>query len=87
MPKLLALLFAISCAHIAADPESPSEDRPVKSQKAELKTQHFCCEKVDLDDHSGKGCSAISKELINSCDEVLYCPAGWGKSAGVVQCH
>ncbi|MFO7567758.1 MAG: hypothetical protein R6X02_34265 [Enhygromyxa sp.] len=49
--------------------------------------QHFCCNSVNSNDGgSGEDCTAISKELINSCTKVLYCAGGWTKEDGVVNC-
>ena len=58
---------------------SPPEDVP--------RDQTFCCTSVNAEGKgSGEDCSAISKELINSCTNVLYCSGSWAKIDGVITC-
>jgi hypothetical protein len=62
-------------------------DEPVKRTPDEVQEdQHFCCQSVDPKTWTGEGCGAISKENINSCDKVLYCPGKWAKDDGKVTC-
>jgi hypothetical protein len=86
-PILLALLTA--CGGHSTAPSEPGEEQPVEPPDIDdaQEDQHFCCKSVDLEKWTGEDCVAISKEHINSCNEVLYCPGLWGKSNGVVKCR
>jgi hypothetical protein len=84
-----SILFAVLAAcgvnsSGAASPKEPPEKKPPADQG--LEGQHFCCTSVSPKDFTGDGCVAVSKEQINSCDNVLYCSEGWVKSEGKVAC-
>jgi hypothetical protein len=87
-PLLLAFLAACGVTSSAATTEPPTE-HPDKQppQDPGLEDQHFCCTSVSLKDFTGEGCTAVAKEAINSCPNVLYCPEGWAKSEGKVACE
>ena len=84
---ILSIAFSCSAAGGIATADKPGADITAKQGK----DQHFCCDSVGegKDGHStGSGCTAISKELINSCPTgVIYCPGEWRKDDnGIVSC-
>lgn len=88
-PLLLALLAACGVPSNTATIESPPTEQPDKQPPDDpgLEDQHFCCQSISEKEFSGDGCTAISKEAINSCPNVLYCPDAWKKKDGNVTCE
>jgi hypothetical protein len=80
-----------SVEHVKAAVEEPPTEEPDKLPPgADIQEdQHFCCQSVDPKAMTGEGCNAISGslEVINSCTNVLFCPAGWAKDNGNVYCE
>jgi hypothetical protein len=87
-PIAFAILAACGVPSNMATIESPTEQPDKKPpDDPALEDQHFCCTSVSLKDFTGEGCTAVAKEAINSCPNVLYCPEGWAKSEGKVACE
>lgn len=78
-----ALVCAADSVGPGTDTQAPTDKQPPDDEQQD---QHFCCQSVDPKNWTGDGCSAISSELINSCQHVLYCPGKWTKSDGTVTC-
>jgi hypothetical protein len=85
--KSILLAMITACA-VHSGAETTSAEQPDKAPPGdEIEDgQHFCCTSVDTKSFSGDGCGAISKENINSCSKVLYCPGAWVKDDGKVIC-
>ncbi|PRQ05751.1 hypothetical protein ENSA5_00710 [Enhygromyxa salina] len=82
-PATILLSALLACA-TQGDPATQverSSPKNLQSPRESGEDQHFCCEDVELDNESGEGCSAIGKEHINSCANVLCCSGNWDKLA------
>jgi len=80
--------FIVSAVLFATGMNGPSDKSPNEGQQTvEEEGQHFCCQDTDPKTQSGQSCSAVGKESINTCDDVLYCPKGWTKKDGNVTCN
>ncbi|PRQ09068.1 hypothetical protein [Enhygromyxa salina] len=85
LTKTMLMAFLAACGVSSNPATSPNEKQPPEEDVQE--DQHFCCASVDLENFTGEGCTAISKETINACSNVLYCPEMWAKSEGKVACE
>jgi hypothetical protein len=85
-PDLAAVLSAPQeCPDLAAVFSPDAIDPPPDPNEP----QAFCCTKVGKGPEKkgeGTGCTAISAELVNSCDKVLNCPGVYIKDDGKVEC-
>jgi hypothetical protein len=75
----------LSPAPIFAPPPNAKPVEPPTSDEP----QHFCCDEVG-EGKKGKGggtnCTAINKELINQCTELLFCSGNYYRKKGDVTC-
>ena len=83
MMKTLILTLVTACSGVTTNMSPGDVDRDI--DPGPPADQHFCCNKVN-DDWTGEGCTAVSKEHINACQNVLYCPGAWRKVDNKVTC-
>lgn len=88
---ILFLISSLSLGTWCAAPEAPEATTASHGQPKDIQPrpieQHFCCTSVDTSGKgSGEGCTAVGPELINACDNVLYCSGNWAKKKDTTEC-